>query len=101
MNRKQLMVLWVGAGLIALMVLFPPWKCVYYAPGRLRIEKPAPYGFVFSPPEIPVTSRSEYGEYFEGFSRNMWSLQIDYHRLVLPVCAVAVVTFALTLAFRR
>jgi hypothetical protein len=100
MNQKQMKVLWAGLVIIVLMALFPPWKYVFYVPGKLRIDKTGPYGLVFSPPEIPVTSQGYGDEFFEGRSRSMWAVQVDWHRLVLPVCAVAVLTFALTLTFR-
>ena len=103
MNQKQLKVLWTGVVIIALMLLIPPWEYVFDASGRLRIEKAAPYGFVFSPPEIPVTSRNGDARClncFEGRSRQAWSVQVDWDRLVLPVCVVGVLTFARILTFR-
>ncbi len=82
------------------MVLFPPWKYTFYLPGRIRIEKPGPYSFVFSPPEVPF----DYGGYKEGLyqgrSRSAWSVNIDWLRLFLPVIAVGLITFTLTYIFR-
>ena len=101
MNQKQLRVLWAGVAIIALMALFPPWKYVIHVQGRSGIEKAGPYRSVFSPPEIPVTSHSGFGEeLFDGRYRRAWVVQIDWDRLALPVGAVGLLTFALTLTFR-
>ena len=101
MNQKQLRVLWAGVVIIVLMALFPPWKYVIPIQGRSGKEKAGPYRSVFSPPEIPVTSHSSYGEEeFDGSMRRRWIVQIDWERLVLPVGAVGLLTFALTLTFR-
>lgn len=100
MNKKQMKVFWAGIVLAVLMTLVPPWKYTYYVPGKVQIEKAGPYGFVFSPPGIPVTSRYSYGEAFEGYARRGWAVQVDWQRLFLPLGAVGMLTFALTLTFR-
>ena len=101
MNQKQLRVLWAGVVIIVLMALFPPWKYVIPIEGRSGIEKAGPYRSVFSPPEVPVTSDSGSGEeLFDGHYRSAFIVQIDWDRLALPVGAVGLLTFALTLTFR-
>ena len=45
--KKQLIILWIGIGLVVLAILFPPWT------GKKVISVPpsfAGYGFLFSPP---------------------------------------------------
>ena len=101
MNQKQLRVLWAGVVIIVLMALFPPWKYVFYIQGSSGIEKAGPYRLVFSPPEIPITSLGYDGrERFDGHPRDRWIVLIDWERLVLPVGAVGLLTFALSLSFR-
>jgi|GEM_PF-3331408 len=118
MNKKQSVVLWVGALIIAVMALYPPWK---YVCSKHSIEKIAPYDFVFSPPEIPGKELDEKASasdpleeinrslarialkeefHFDRYPRDMWAVQVDWYRFVLPVGAVGLLTFALTLTFR-
>lgn len=117
-DKKQSIVVWVGALIIAVMALCPPWKYVY---SKYGIEKIAPYDFVFSPPEIPGKELDEKanatpleeinkalermalkkeGFDFDMYSRDRWAVQVDWYRLVLPVGAVGLLTIALTLTFR-
>jgi hypothetical protein len=58
MNIKQRITLSLGITIITLMGVFPPWKYVYDFPGAmvvpgLRVERPAGYHFIASPPQIP------------------------------------------------
>lgn len=46
MNKTQLIVLWIGIGLIVLMGLFPPW--VMSVQGAIDQQG---YGFILNPPE--------------------------------------------------
>lgn len=41
--KKQLIILWIGIGLLVLAILFPPWN---YHTGKFM-----GYGFLFSPPQ--------------------------------------------------
>jgi hypothetical protein len=49
MNKKQKNVVLVGILIIVLMGLVPPWN-FRIGGGERYIERPAPYGFIFSPP---------------------------------------------------
>lgn len=71
--RKKL--LCVGLAVIILMGIFPPWVSVLHG-GRVHIEKPAGYAFVFS---SPTTAGPRYG------------VRIDLTRLFLQWVIVAFV----------
>jgi hypothetical protein len=112
-NKKQSIVLWVGALIIAAMAVCPPWK---YLCGKYSIEKIGPYDFVFSPPEIPGKVSSDplsfirsglrdlelekEGLDFDKYPRDMWTVQVDWYRFILPVGAVGLLTITLTLTVR-
>jgi len=58
MNIKQRITFSLGITIITLMGVFPPWKYVYDFPGGtnvpgLRVERPAGYHSIVSPPQIP------------------------------------------------
>jgi hypothetical protein len=90
MNKRQWTALLVGAGIIAVIALFPPWKFVY---GATHSEMPAPYGFFYFPPGIPAHLNS-------GLGRGPWVARVDWYRLVLPMVVVAACSYTLILAFR-
>lgn len=52
MTTAQQRIVWAGIGLVALALTMPPWKFTLSRP-QLMIERPGPYAFVFSPPDIP------------------------------------------------
>lgn len=100
MNAKQQKVLWVAIGLVILISLFPPWKFTLDFPGRMHVEKPGPYGLIFSPPSVPVTD-IRYGGLFEGYETQRWTVSIDMARLMTGLGGVSVVAALLLYAFRE
>jgi hypothetical protein len=101
MSRKQIYVLWTGVILIGLLLMVPPWKYIIDIPNRLHVEKPGPYSQVWSPPEIPVTSRTQYGETFNGYTKDRWSVRLDTNRMALPVSFVVIVTATVLITLRN
>ncbi len=83
MNRKQKITMWVAIGILALMLLVPPWKYVYSREGRYS-ERDAPWAPIFTPPHAPAYTYA----------------QIDTPRLVLEMGAVALVAAGLFVTFR-
>ena len=78
MSNKQLIVLWIGVGLIVLMCLFPPWVRVLRMSGGTLREG---YGYhcVFMPPPL---------------NNKRWSPYLDTSRLIIQCITVAVLTGA-------
>jgi len=102
MNKRQLTTLWIGLGIITIMVLFPPWKYVFWDPNRLVLEKPGPYASIFSSPEIPITSKGVSGDgFFQELPCKFWSVKIDIPRLIFPIVTVLIVTGGLIFTFGR
>lgn len=60
-NKKQEIVLWVGVIAIVIILLYPPWLFVFSERPRGPKYADGVYSFIFSPPPIPVTSRSADG----------------------------------------
>lgn len=89
MNKHQLITLWVGLGIVLVMVLFPPWKYVYSGVLQVTVEKQAPYAPIFAPPEIMRTPKG------------MWTAKIDFSRLVVQAVVVLLVTCGLVFIFGR
>lgn len=85
MNRIQISIGVVGIAVMALMVLFPPWKTVYNSKGRY-VEHPIGYSFIASPPE------NDYA--------GAWGEQIDMTRLLIQCFAVTGITVVLVLVCR-
>ena len=77
MNRKQFVALWIGIGIVILMILLPPWKEGMGSYGR---SYSAGYGLLFFPPNR--------------------SVGIDLERLALQLFAVALVTAGAIVSFR-
>jgi hypothetical protein len=89
MNKHQLITLWVGLGIVLVMVLFPPWKYVYSGVLQVTLEKQAPYAPIFAPPEIMRTPKG------------MWTAKIDFSRLVVQAVVVLLVTGGFVFIFGR
>lgn len=51
LNDLQFKTIWAIVIVVAFMCLVPPWQFTFQRPGISSVEKPAGYGFVFSPPE--------------------------------------------------
>ena len=49
MNKKQKKVVVIGLGIMLLMALIPPWKCIF-KDRQLPLERPGGYGILFAPP---------------------------------------------------
>ena len=66
LNTTQRVAVYVGALLIAAMLLYPPWKPTRRTPKGKRTEEPTCYAWIFRPPEgveyleyIPLTEEQE------------------------------------------
>jgi hypothetical protein len=57
MNSRQKKVLFIGGGLVALMLLFPPWD---YFDSDTSARRPAGYHFFLTPPE-PKSAKEIFG----------------------------------------
>jgi hypothetical protein len=100
-RASQVKAMWGGIGVLVLVLAFPPWKFTLSA-GTLRVERPGPYGFVSSPPEVPfdknpldeiILQAGDLGEAnFQGHKRKLWTVQIDIFRLTLPVALIVLAT---------
>jgi hypothetical protein len=90
MNRKQIICLWIGIGVIVLMGLFPPWFFAVDAYGA-KMKKNKGYIFILTPPphEFELTNRPV----------SVMS-SIDFSRLCLQGAMVAVVTSGLIVTFK-
>lgn len=66
MNKKQLIVLSIGIGMIAVMGLFPPWHS--FVPPTATPE-PLGYAFIFAPPK-------DYGGFHPVL--NIWRLMVQW-----------------------
>ena len=83
MNKKQLLVVRCGIGLIAIMGIFPPW--VYTVDARsIHSRKPAGYQFIFDPPH-PESTAPAYG------------VRVDTSRLLIQWTVVTVLTAGILL----
>ena len=93
MNTKQKVTIWVAIGIIVGMLLVPPWK--YIAKGKIGWEERGPYRLIFVPPEPTYSTSKRVRE-------NSWrsTVRIDTARLMLPVCAVALIAAGLFVTFR-
>lgn len=101
MNKKQKITVWVATGVLTLMLLVPPWKYVLNPPPGMEMEPRGlevngPYSLIFTPPvKEPVYGTMK----FYGYARQYWLTRLDIPRLVLPMCAVAVVAAGLFVTF--
>jgi len=96
MTKRQSATLWVGIALFAVMTLFPPWKFTLYLRSTQRIEKPGPYGAIFSPPAVPITELKDGS--FHGFDHDIWTPSIDVPRLLVTLFGVTIVCGGLFIA---
>jgi hypothetical protein len=97
MNSLQRLVLRLGAGLVLLVVLFPPW--VYQATtgnSYSGLSFPGDYAPIFHPPSLRNAS--------ERFLRQMdlpvLSVRIDSPRLAFEIAGIALCTAGLFLSLR-
>ena len=113
MSNKQLIVLWVGVGLIVAMCLWPPWvehregydyRTVGYKletaglyvghvlPSRTSLG----YKFIFSPPQMRRASYVPAGEFMTwdtvAFRDQQGKCYLDISRLVVQCVVVALLT---------
>jgi hypothetical protein len=61
MNRKQIIMLWIGIAIIVLMCLFPPWLRVIEIEGSRTISRCGYYS-LFNPP-VPLMGISQLKHY--------------------------------------
>jgi len=102
MNKKQLIVLWIGIGLIVLMGLFPP----FITDSKIKMSfgyEPAKYvrgyAFFFSD-EIPERSR-RYNETDVDYREDAFvPAHIDITRLLIQWVLVTVITISLVITLK-
>lgn len=82
MNSSQRRAVVVGALVLLLMGLVPPWKHVRTF-GSISSEQPAGYHLILSPPSVRSSSH--------GFG---WGVQLDFARLLMQCIVVIVATGA-------
>ena len=90
MNKAQKICLQVGAGVVALMLLFPPWvfvermEGIFQGGGGLEFNRPAGYGFILSPPRPDATFQ-------ESLATDLVAtdMSISGKRLLIQLIAVA------------
>lgn len=93
MNRRQKIALWVGIGILVLMLLFPP-----FGAGPIR------YGFFANPPQASIPKGSFLGAAMsEMLGANAVPLSVNSSVLATELIVAALVTIAavLTLADKR
>ena len=79
--KKQLIILWIGLGLVVLSILFPPWMGTFRS-GEKK-DAFAGYGFLFSPPS----------EGFDGYrQRDYVSSYIEPSRLTAELLIIILLT---------
>jgi hypothetical protein len=98
MNKKQKLVFLVGAGIIVLMGLMPPWyyRAAYPEGERIyTVSIPASptYGFLFSPPDMDLVHARIEGQPHVPC--------IDLRRLFVQWVAVAIATTGIILTLKR
>lgn len=101
LNRAQSVVLIVGAAVIAVMCLFPPWndeleyiRVSNREPAQARATRPAGYHFLITPPSRRLPESDA-----EGF----WpvAVRVDLTRLAIQCFVVVVLAGGLTILLRR
>ena len=86
MNKKQIVVLWIGIAVIVVMCLFPPW---HYKSGDKLIQGQIDWGykFILTPAQAP---NPDY-EQLKGI--------IDVRRLFIQILIVGLITTGLIVTF--
>ena len=86
MNKKQKIALWSCIVAIVLIMMFPPWKFVFFQHDIK--DRVAGYSFFLLPPPVPDTDGT--GIYLTRIT-DAWDADIDYSRLVIPIVIVLVI----------
>jgi hypothetical protein len=102
MNRKQSAVILIGAVVLVLMGLFPPWryteKRYYHLPRHLiQVTESQHYRFVFADPSRRGAAT---GSYLAGYEITDMSVRMDATRLVAQWAVVVITAGALVFALR-
>lgn len=118
MNWKQKRVCTIGGGILALLVLFPPYVFTHTPAYSSAITQgppmkvSGPYRIVFAgTPEVPFPEMPGIDEAyirspafapyatFKGLPRDQWRVEIDWPRYLIPVFLVVAVTGVIVLQF--
>ncbi len=83
MNKRQLIVLWLGIAIFVLMGLFPPWY------GKYHQSKPLAHSFAF------ILLRPEIHQHGKGW------MKINTTQLIIQWSIVTVITSGLVLSFKK
>lgn len=97
MNRKQAICLWIGLSLIAILVVYPPYKTsrIAYSEGR-KLEVNLGHRNVF----CPIRGTAQHGD----IAFRFWhegSFKLDFLRLLLECLLIAVITAGGLWAFKN
>ncbi len=84
MNKKQLIVMWVGIAAIVITGIYPPWMTANPQGGNYIA---AGYGFILNPP------------HFRG--QELWRGRIDFPHLLAQWAMFAVVTGGFMVTFKN
>ena len=85
MNRKQMVVLWVGLSIFLLIGIFPPWLYTSVWGEGIHPEKDAGYYFILIPPKP---------------EKSLMGIKLDVQRLCVQWIIVSVATGGFILTFR-
>jgi hypothetical protein len=86
MNRKQIWLMWIGMGIVCIILLFPPWKFVATTANGAIYERSGPYRELDAPPLPPW---------------NNWHASIDWERMFGPLLVVILLDAAGMITCRK
>jgi len=95
MHSKQKIVLFLGALVIVLLGLFPPWREKADIPYKVHFQKALGYQFIGSPPTSTLLSIPEFSYY-----KDATTIQVDLSRLFIGWVIVGAITAALFFMLR-
>jgi hypothetical protein len=99
MNKRQLIALWVGIGVLAVMGVFPPWVRSFSGAGpRLPCETAAIYAPIFWPPASRKGAVDSWD--CDTGSVPSFGVRVDTTRLLVQWFLVGMVTGGLILSLR-
>lgn len=94
MNTRQKIVLAAGLGLIALMILFPPWTAAIRIPPVCDTKIGVGYGFLLLPPSATDIRLDENAQrsgcpVTADFNQVDVAVGVDYKKWLIPMALVA------------
>lgn len=92
MNRKQLLILWLGVAALVAAGLYPPYRLCFYQ-GLVQSCEPVRWHLLWEP---TGTEKREWS-----YDRPPWREDIEFSILAIEWAVIAVVTLAAMLTCRR